>query len=147
MTRLIAEFPPTFTVWHMCDPATRTTGANDGTGSWSSLLPEPSNAVIIGLTLDVGVGAGDEVTVDVGEEVRAGVGEEVSEGVGDGVMVGDGTEVTVGVGDEVIVGVGEAVGEVVSGGTTTVTYPERPRLLATLKFRTDRFTGYVPGVS
>ena len=104
VTRLIAEFPPTFTVWQAGDPATRSTGANDGTGSWSSLLPESSNAAGVGRIDDVRVGAGDKVTVGVGEEVRVGVGKEVR----------------VGVGDEEIVGVGEGVGTVVSGGATTV---------------------------
>jgi hypothetical protein len=40
----------------------------------------------------------------------------------------------VGVGKEVSVGVGEVVGTVVSGGATTVMYPERLRVLATLRF-------------
>jgi hypothetical protein len=73
---------------------------------------------MVGVGEEVGVGVGGEVMVDVGEEVGVGVG----------------GEVMVGVGEEVGVGVGEGVDTVVSGGATTVTYPERPKVLATLKF-------------
>jgi len=120
VTRLIAEFPPTFTVWQLSGPVPRGKGVDDGAGRGSSALPEPS----------VGADAG------VGEEVRVGVGEEVSVGEGDNVSVGVGEDVGGGVGEEVRlgVGVGEVVGTVVSGGATTVTYPERLRVLATLRF-------------
>ena len=112
VTRLIAESPPTFTVWHPSSPSPRGTSVDDGAGSGSSALPDPS----------VGAGAG------VGEDVRVGTGEDVMVGVGEDVSVG------VGVGEEVRVGVGEGVGTVVSGGATTVTYPERLRTLTTVRF-------------
>ena len=125
VTRLIAESPPTFTVWQPSGPAPRGKGVDDGAGRGSSALPEPS----------VGAGAG------VVEEVRVGVGEEVMVGVGEDVGVGVGEDVSVGV------GVGEVVGTVVSGGATTVTYPERLRVLTTVRFWTVRFTVYVPGAT
>ena len=81
------------------------------------------NAVIVGIGEDVTVGAGVDVTVGMGEEVIAGVGVEVK------------------------VGVGEVVGTVVSGGATTITYPERLSVLTILLFRIVRFTVYIPGVS
>ena len=120
VTRLIAESPPTFTVWHPSGPAPRGTDVDDGTGSESSALPEPSKGAGVGLTGDVGVGVGEEVMAGVGEEVRVGVGEDVMVGVGVAVSVG--------------AGVGELVGTVVSGGATIVTYPERLRTLTTVRF-------------
>jgi hypothetical protein len=104
VTRLIAESPPTFTVWHPSGPAPRGTDVDDGTGSESSALPEPSKGAGVGLTGDVGVGVGEDVMVGVGVAVSVGAG------------------------------VGEVVGTVVSGGATTVTYPERLRVLSMVKF-------------
>jgi hypothetical protein len=133
VTRLIAESPPTFTVWQPSGPAPRGKGVDDGAGRGSSALPEPS--------VGAGAGVGEDVRVGVGEEVSVGVGEEVSVGVGEDVSVGVGEDVSVGV------GVGEVVGTVVSGGATTVTYPERLRVLTIVKFWTVRFTVYVPGAT
>jgi len=134
--RLIAESPPTFTVWHPSDPAPRGTGVDDGAGRGSSALPEPSVRAGAGVGEEVRVGVGEEVMVGVGDDVSVGEGDDVSVGVGEDVGVGVGEEVKVGGGEEVKVGVGvgEVVGTVVSGGATTVTYPERLRVLATLRF-------------
>ena len=120
VTRLIAESPQTFTVWQPSGPAPRGKGVDDGPGRGSSALPEPS--------VGAGAGVGEEVSVGVGEEVRVGVGEDVRVGVGEDVRVGVGEDVRVGV------GVGEVVGTVVSGGATTVTYPERLKILTTVRF-------------
>ena len=151
VTRLIAESPPTFTVWHPRGPAPRGIGVDDGAGSGSSALPDPSVEAGAGVGEEVRVGVGEEVMVGVGEEVRVGigegvmvgVGEEVRVGVGEGVMVGVGEEVRVGVGEGVMVGVGEevrvgtSVGEVVGtvvSGATTVINPSRFRTLITERF-------------
>ena len=134
VTRLIAESPPTFTVWQPSGPAPRETVVDDGAGRGSSALPEPSLGVIVRVGEGVRVGVSEGVRVGVSEGVRVGVGEGVRVGVGKEVRVGVGEGVGVGVGDGVGVGVGEAVGTVVSGGAITVTYPERLRVLATLKF-------------
>jgi hypothetical protein len=90
---------------------------------------------------------GEDLSVGVGEEVRVSEGEEVSVGEGDDVSVGVGEGV--GVGKDVIVGagVGDVVGTVVSGGATTVIYPERLRVLTIVRFWTVRFTVYVPGAT
>ena len=150
VTRLIAESPPTFTVWQPSGPTPGGSGVDDGAGRGSSALPEPSvgAGVLIG---DVRVGIGEDVMVGVGKEVggvRVGVGEEVRVGVGEVVQVGVGEGVTAGVGVAVGVGagVGEVVGTVVSGGATMVTYPGRLIALVTVRFRTVRFTVYTPGV-
>ena len=126
--RLIAEFPPTFTVWHPSRPSPRGTSVDDGAGMGSPALPEPSEGAGAGITGVVGVGFGEEVMVGVGVVVRVGVGNEVRVGSGEDVMVGVGVGVSVGS------DVGEVVGTVVTGGATTVTYPERLRVLATLMF-------------
>jgi hypothetical protein len=156
VTRLIAESPPTFTVWQPSGPAFGRSSVDDGAGRGSSSLPESSvgTRVLIG---DVRVGVGEEVMVGVGKVVRVGVGENVSVGVGEDVRTGVGEVVKVGVGEVVTAGVGvavgvragvgEVVGTVVSGGATTVTYPGRLRALVTVRFRTVRFTVYIPGVS
>jgi hypothetical protein len=195
VTRLIAESPPTFTVWQPSGPAPGGSGVDDGAGGGSSALPESSvgasvligvvrvgvgeevrvgvgkdvrvgvgedvragvgevvkvgvcEEVRVGVGKDVRVGVGEVVKVGVGEEVRVGVGKDVRVGVGEVVKVGVGEEVTAGVGVAVGVGagVGEVVGSVVSGGATTVTYPGRLRALVTVRFRTVRFTVYIPGV-
>ena len=152
VTRLIAESPPTFTVWQPSGPAFGRSGVDDGAGGGSASLPESSVGarVLIG---DVRVGVGEVVMVGVGKVVRVGVGENVSVGVGEDVRTGVGEVVKVGVGEVVTVavgvraGVGEVVGTVVSGSATTVTYPGRLRALVTVRFRTVRFTVYIPGVS
>ena len=130
VTRLIAESPPTFTVWHPSGPTPRGIGVDDCAGRGSSALPDPS--------LGAGAGEGEDASVGIGEGVMVGVGEDVSVGEGDDVSVGVGVgeDVGVGVGEDVKVGVGvgERVGTVVSGGATTVTYPERLRTLTTVRF-------------
>jgi hypothetical protein len=104
VTRLIAESPPTFTVWQPSDPPAGGTGVDDGAERGSSALPEPLKGAGVGVIGDVRVGVGKDIMVGAG--------------------------VTVGVG----AGVGDVMGTVVSGGAITVTYPERLRVLATLKF-------------
>jgi hypothetical protein len=140
--RLMAEFPPTFTVWQRNDPAVRATIGDSDAGRRSSLLPEPSIVDRVGTIVEFRVGVGEDVTVGIGVDVTIGVGEDVTVGIGEDVTIGVGVGVTVGVGEveisgvgvEVKVGVGEVVGTVVSSGAATVTYPGRPRVLATLKF-------------
>ena len=136
VTRLIAESPPTFTVWQLSSPAAPEIGVDDGAGSGSSALPDPSEGAGAGVGEEVSVGIGEDVMVGVGEEVSVGIGEDVMVGVGEEVSVGIGEEVMVGVGEDVKVGVGvgEGVGTVVSGGATIVTYPERHRTLTTVRF-------------
>jgi hypothetical protein len=120
VTRLIAESPPTFTVWHPRCPVPRGIRSGDGAGRGPSSLSEPSGEIITGVGAGVVVGVGEEVMVGVGAGVVVGVGEEVIVGVGENVGVGT--------------GVGEVVGTIVSGGATTVINPERLRMLTTVRF-------------
>ena len=90
VTRLIAESPPTFTVWQPAGPAAGGTGVDNGPGKWSS---SPSE-----LSPEVGEGEGEGVNAGEGEGIGVGVGEDVNTGVGDGsgVGVGDGEAEVVG---------------------------------------------------
>lgn len=95
VTRLIAESPPTFTVWQPGGPDAGGNGVDDVVGRGSSSTPDVS--------VEVGVGFGEGVNSGVGEEVEVDVGE------GEAVSVGAGVVVSVGAGEDV--GVGESVGE------------------------------------
>jgi len=67
VTRLIAESPPTFTVWQPRGPAEGGTGVDDGAGRRSSSLPD--------ISVGDGPGVGEEVNVKVGDDVDVGEGE------------------------------------------------------------------------
>ena len=126
VTRVTAESPPTFTVWHCVRPAHRETCVCEGTGKRSSVVPEPSPkgamSVVVGSI--VPEGAGETVGETVGEGVTTGVGEGagVSDGVPEGESVGEtvGEGVIIGEGVGVWSGVGDVAGTVFSSGARTV---------------------------
>jgi len=109
MTRLTAESPPTFTVWHITGPASKRIGVKYSPGGGSSLLSEiETRDDDEGENMSTGVG------VKVGVRLSGDVGREVGDSVG--------------------VGVGEDVGIVVPEGVMTVIYPDLLRLPATVIF-------------